>query len=34
VPHPGESPTAFRDRYRIALEATVSRARTLAGDPA
>jgi 1-acyl-sn-glycerol-3-phosphate acyltransferase len=32
VPHPGESPTAFRGRYREALESTVSRARTLAGD--
>lgn len=32
VPHPGEAPTAFRERYREALEATVSRARTLAGD--
>ncbi len=32
VPHPGESPTAFRERYREALEATVSRARALAGD--
>jgi len=34
VPHPNESPTAFRERYRVALEATVSRARTLAGDGA
>jgi 1-acyl-sn-glycerol-3-phosphate acyltransferase len=33
VPHPGESPAAFRDRYRSALETTVSRACTLAGDP-
>jgi 1-acyl-sn-glycerol-3-phosphate acyltransferase len=31
VPHPGEAPTAFRERYREALEETVSRARALAG---
>lgn len=34
VPHPQESPTAFRDRYREGLEAVLARARTLAGDPA
>lgn len=30
---PGESPSAFRERYRTGLEAVVSRARTVAGDP-
>jgi len=34
VPHPGEPPTAFRERYREALEATVARAQTLSGDGA
>jgi len=33
TPHPGESPTAFRARYRAELEVVVARARTLAGDP-
>jgi 1-acyl-sn-glycerol-3-phosphate acyltransferase len=32
VAHPDGSPTAFRERYREALEATVTRARALAGD--
>ena len=33
VPHPGESPTAFRERFRVALEVAVARARTMAdGD--
>lgn len=33
-PHPGESPAAFRERYRAGLEVVVSRARALADDPA
>lgn len=33
VPHPGEPPAEFRERYREALDAAVTRARTLAGDP-
>jgi 1-acyl-sn-glycerol-3-phosphate acyltransferase len=32
VPHPGESPGSFRERYRDGLEAVVLRARTIAGD--
>ena len=34
VPHPQEAPAEFRDRFRDGLEAVVSRARNLAGDPA
>jgi len=30
----GSTPTEFRERYRVALEAEVARARQLAGDPA
>ena len=33
-PHPEEPPGEFRERYRAALDAVVSRARTMAGDPA
>ena len=33
VPHPGESPTTFRERFRVALEVAVARARTIAGGP-
>ena len=33
VPHPGESPTTFRERFRVALEVVVARARTIAGGP-
>jgi len=33
-PHPDEPPGEFRERYRVALEAVVARARTMAGDPA
>jgi 1-acyl-sn-glycerol-3-phosphate acyltransferase len=32
VPHPGESPEGFRERYHHALEEVVVRARALAGD--
>ena len=32
-PHPDEPPTEFRERYRVALEAVVGRARTMTGDP-
>lgn len=31
VPHPGESPSAFRERYRAALQDAVARARAIAG---
>ena len=34
VPHPDEAPGEFRERYRLALEAVVARARTMTGDPA
>ena len=33
VPHPGEPPSEFRERYRGGLEEVVARARTLAEDP-
>jgi len=32
-PHPDESPGEFRERYRVALETVVARARTITGDP-
>jgi hypothetical protein len=32
VPHPGESPAAFRGRYRAALQDVVIRARAIAGE--
>jgi 1-acyl-sn-glycerol-3-phosphate acyltransferase len=32
--HPDETPGEFRERYRVALDAVVSRARTMTGDPA
>jgi 1-acyl-sn-glycerol-3-phosphate acyltransferase len=34
VASPAESPAAFRERYRAALETSISRAREIAGDPA
>jgi 1-acyl-sn-glycerol-3-phosphate acyltransferase len=34
VPHSHEAPAEFRERFRHGLEAVVSRARNLAGDPA
>ena len=34
IAHPGESPGGFRERYRSALADAVTRARTIAGDPA
>ena len=33
-PHPDEPPGEFRERYRVALDAVVSRARIITGDPA
>ena len=33
VPRPGESPATFRERFRVALEVAVARARTIAGGP-
>lgn len=32
VPHPGESPGGFRERYRAALDTVVSRARQVVGE--
>jgi 1-acyl-sn-glycerol-3-phosphate acyltransferase len=32
--HPDETPGEFRERYRVALDAVVSRARTMTGDQA
>jgi 1-acyl-sn-glycerol-3-phosphate acyltransferase len=33
APHADEPPGEFRERYRVALDAVVSRARTMTGDP-
>lgn len=33
VPRPGESPATFRERFRVALEVALARARAIAGGP-